>query len=773
MSSRLLSLLLTLALLLCAAPRFAAQQPAAAEKATLQIQADELSYGVDSAVAQASGNVVVDYGKIRMTCQQASVNQQTKDFSASGDVVISMEGQGSWQAPSLHGNLDDATVAFGPFRMDTEVWHLGGDSGESLGADDGQIIKNGWMSTCDCEHPHYRIQAAEIRYNRTDNTVVAKHATLRVGDLPIFYLPWLFGTADDMAGMVFRPGYSGKRGAYLRLGRLWKHTDKGSSQVYVDGMTKRGVGVGQETDYRSDNRDVQTTLYALHDQDPAETRPGYDRRFRSQDDRFRLKLYLREELAENWSLCLNVDYLSDISMLDDWFRHDWRHWGQPRSFATLSYDNGWLHSAITVRPRLNQFYTVGEQLPEWSLDIPRNTLLDLGVPLVYSSHSSAGFYTMKWRDSDVDRKALIPASEYDPRRHGDPEDYRSFRADTLHTLQAPLEFFDAITLTPRASVRATAYSRTSKRRVTQKQLAEWIEADNPDDPSNSWPVDGGYDDRGGSKVRIATELGLEGRSAFTSDWMDAKCDWLEMDGLRHVVEPYFNYTYSGAPSVDREKLYFFDEVDRLQRQNFLRLGLEQRWLTRDDGGHSRTLLSLENYLDIHHRVGDETGRHWGDFGTRLVLQPRSDLRLWGVLLHDVGAGEIQRGEVGVRFGEEETGSFSLKYTYRNDHLSRSVHSMGSSLADFTGESSYLKRYFQTADTISAQVNIPLNSITSLEIGAEYDFEKNNLEEHHYYITRQLHCWTLVGGVGWDDHEFEAVILLRLVAFPNVKLNLNL
>ena len=71
------------------------------------------------------------------------------------------------------------------------------------------------------------------------------------------------------------------------------------------------------------------------------------------------------------------------------------------------------------------------------------------------------------------------------------------------------------------------------------------------------------------------------------------------------------------------------------------------------------------------------------------------------------------------------------------------------------------------------MNIPLNPLTSLEVGAEYDFEKNNLEEHHYYLTRQLHCWTLVGGVGWDDHDFQVMLLLRLTAFPNVKLNLNI
>ena len=743
-------------------------------KALLEISADKVGYGMDSSVAEAEGNVQVTYGDIRLHCGKATINQETRDFAAEGDVEISLEGKGTWRAPSLRGNLDARTVAFGPFRLDTEVWHLGGESGESLGAEEGQVVSQAWMTTCDRESPHYRLQAKKITYDPRKGTFRAKHATLRLGNLPVFYFPLVQGSATAAAGMLFRPGYSGKRGAYLRVGRIWKHGMDGNSQLFVDAMSKRGLALGQSTEYRDgERREIQTSLYGLHDLDPAETERGYDRRFRSQEDRYRLKLYWREGLDTHWSLRLNADLLSDISMLDDWFRHDWRHWGQPKSFANLAFDNGWLHSAIQARPRLNPFYTVGEQLPEWSLDIPRLSLPASPLPLVYSSHTTAGYYTMKWRNFNRDRKDLIPPGQYQEALHQDPVDYGAFRADTLHTLQMPLDIQGAFTLTPRASLRLTSYSRTSRRRISQRELADWIQADNPDDPAGTSPVASRYDRLGGSRTRFATEIGVEGRTALHGNWAGLACPWLDMKGLRHVVEPYFNYTYAGAPSVDREHLYFFDEIDRLQRQNFLRVGVEQRWMTRGESGRLRTLASLENYLDVHHQPGEETQRHWGDLGSRLTLQPREDLKLWGTLLHDVGAGRIQRGEVGLRYGREETGSFSLRYVYRNNHLSRSVYSMGSTLADFTGESGYLKRYFQSADTISAQLNIPLNPLTSLEVGAEYDFEKNNLEEHHYYLTRQLHCWTLVGGVGWDDHDFQVMLLLRLTAFPNVKLNLNI
>ena len=99
--------------------------------------------------------------------------------------------------------------------------------------------------------------------------------------------------------------------------------------------------------------------------------------------------------------------------------------------------------------------------------------------------------------------------------------------------------------------------------------------------------------------------------------------------------------------------------------------------------------------------------------------------------------------------------------------------MGSTLADFTGESGYIKKHFETADTISGTLNIPLNSRTSLEIHGEYDFEHNRTVEHSYTLTHQMHCWTFVGGFGWDYNDFEIMLMFRLTAFPNVKLGVNI
>lgn len=185
-----------------------------------------------------------------------------------------------------------------------------------------------------------------------------------------------------------------------------------------------------------------------------------------------------------------------------------------------------------------------------------------------------------------------------------------------------------------------------------------------------------------------------------------------------------------------------------------------------------SVLRWQSYADVHFDRGEESGRYGGDLGNRLDVMPRRDLRFWGVLLHDMGEGEIHRGELGTRLGEEERLNLSLRYIYRNDHLSRSAWSMGSSLVDLTGESSYIKKMFETSDIAAGDLNVPINALTSVNIHAEYDFEENRLSEHFYTLRRQLHCWVMSLGVGWDNSDFQAMVMFHLTAFPKVKLDLD-
>ena len=178
----------------------------------LSITADHMEADVEKGVAYAKGKVQIRYGQLTVKANEASLNQDTKDFSAKGDVVVSLDDGTAWAAQSVKGNLATNELSFGEYGFDGKVWHSGGSAG-SNDKEGHKMLKDAWISTCDhYPMPHYRLSASEIHHYE-DNTFTAKHIVIRLGAVPIFYFPYMIGTTDGTAGMIIRPGYSGKRGA--------------------------------------------------------------------------------------------------------------------------------------------------------------------------------------------------------------------------------------------------------------------------------------------------------------------------------------------------------------------------------------------------------------------------------------------------------------------------------------------------------------------------------------------------------------------------------
>ncbi len=754
------------AFLLTASLCLAQLEKFAGDAQEVEISADKMTMPSNGGIVVLSGNASLRYGDISCKAREVTLNRDTMDITAQGDVLLQVQDV-RWTAPAIKGNLNTQAFSFGPFRLDGEVWHGGGDGGEHL-QDGRNALQGAWLSTCDKYDPHYCISAKEIRH-RPDNTFTAKHVCFRIWNVPVFYLPYMWGSTNNNAGIILKPGYSGRKGAFLTIGRLWKHDDGTESQLYTDLMSKRGIGLGLDTQLKTLRGESQLKLYGVFDQDAPETEKGYNRRFKFEDDRYRLKWSHLADLTDDLSLRANIDVLSDIDMLEDWFRSEHRHGEVADTTLSLTYEQPAYSAGISLRPRLNDFQTTVERLPELHFTTPR--LRTGSLPFLYQQNTTAGYYSVKWRDFDRKRVDLLDWDIYDEELHGDNDDYSSFRADTLHFLYLPMDFWDRLTLTPRAGARVTYYSRSSRLGLSSQDLANNLEVDNPDRPYAPNPVVN-YDRDGGELTRTAYELGVELKTDFASEWQDFKMPLFDVDGIKHVVEPYINYTWATKPTEDREHIYFFDEIDRLTKQHFIRFGVDQHWLTRRNG-QTETVTRLQSYVDIHGDDGEESESHEGDLGNRLDFSPRKDLHFWAALLHDMGEQHIQRGEAGFRIGKEEELNISLKYLYRNNHLSRSTWSMGSSLVDLTGESSYIKKYFETADIISARLFLPLNAITSLTIHAEYDLEKCQLSEHFYELNRTLHCWQTGVGFGWDNDDFKILLLMRCVAFPKIKIDLNI
>lgn len=760
------------------------------EGVPMRVEADDYNLDASTGVAKGTGNVKIVYQGLVLEADSLTVNLKTKDVEAVGNVFLySLEAPGVeiakghdfyWKGQSIKGNFDTRRFQVGASRGKLDEWYTASQTGEFEPNGD-VILTHVGVSTCEYlidGHAHYRIEAREVRYNSKTERFTAKHAVYKIGNVPVFYWPWIaWDTTNTSAGGIrFQAGQNSDWGTFLLMSRKWRINDLLQTEVDVDLMSQRGVGLGNETQFETDNSVSRLRVYYLADQDPPENAigDGLNRRFDVESQRYRVHLYHISDWFKGLTLRANVDFLSDIDMLEEWFRDDFRVVRQPTSFADLRYETEHFTVSLGAKFRVNDFYTVSEKLPELRLDTPRQQVF--GLPVYHQSETSLAFLRMNLRDFDVDNavEAAFLALQL-PTYAGffnDRNSYETFRFDTVQMVYLPFSLAD-FQIVPRGGVRLTYYDKTSARDVTDDELQLMFAFDDPDVnvAANNAVF---YDDVGGSAWRVAGELGLEVSTKFTGVWENAENDLLEIDGLRHIAQPYLNYTYISDPSEDRESLMYFDEIDRLREENFVRLGVNQRLQTRHGAKGDqriRTLASWDNYVDAH--LGPEEARsRAGDFGSRLHFNPRDEISFWGTALASMRTGRIRWFELGTTLGRRDVLAVTLSWIVRDDEQPMPLYSFGSSLDDFSG-ANITSVDLDNSHLLNLGVNFRINDLTSGSVNYVYDMREGELERQVYQINRDLHCWTGSIYASEEDDDFTVGVALQLKAFPGVRISSGL
>lgn len=722
-------------------------------KGPIDIQADQYEFEPDTGRAFGRGHVRITYQDVLCTADEAEANIKTRDVVARGNVIL-RRGLFEWRGEEITGNLGSKEFQVKQYTAKTGELYVRGAEGRHRR--DGVVeLGETLLTTCEyVDHPHYSLVARRVRHY-PDGRFRAHGVVYKIGSLPVFYMPVVFGSTDATAGFEMSAGYDGDWGPYLLLAKSWRLGQSTTTKFRLDLRAYRGIAVGNETAIRTEHSETNLLLYGMNDTDPPETGGGYNRRFDAEDQRYRARATHRQEFSDDLTLRLRVDRVSDIDMMENWFAREFETDPQPFSLADIAWERERFSLSLTVRPQVNDFYTVAEQLPTLRFQMPRQSLFGSG--LHYQGETTAGYLTMNWRE--FDRERLDPLGDPIP----DPENYRAVRVDSLHMLYWPFAVADLLEVVPRAGVRLTFYDRSSEQPITIADLETMAEVDDPNNDKSKLAVVN-YDDDGGSVARLASELGVEINSKFWRTWPDVRHTWWQVDGLRHIVQPYANYTLAPEPSEDRDHLLFFDEVDRLIEQNFVRLGVRQRLQTRRSN-RIYTLASMENYADYHF-VKEEGFTNLGVFGTRVDVNPHDTVSLWGRLETDLGEGTINRGEIGLRLGRRDSVRFDISYLIRDEYQARTVYSMGSSLTDVAGDNVFAHAY-GPEESVRTSLGFPLNERTRAVIGYEFDFEEDGLVRQYYEIIRDLHCWTGALRLQEDDGKFSLYLMLTLKAYPGI------
>jgi lipopolysaccharide assembly outer membrane protein LptD (OstA) len=735
---------------------------AATSTVPVEVNAPMLDLAEGGKVMILSGGVTITRGEETLQADTVAINKVTQMAEAKGNVVFTRQEPATltpatapqaltgraagvpqtrrppalvWRGDTFQYNLQTGEWKTGAFDSYFDPFHVSAKDSRKDG--DAYVLRNAVMTTCTNApgHYHFTMSCRRARVYPGDHFTV-RHMTLRLGRVPVFYFPWWYRSLSDRAvGFSIEAGYRDRMGAFLlTTTKYWMApTLKGATEV--DYRTERGPGVGQELGWRLKHEAGNGRLYGYYAPDQGADKDYGDGREAVDSQRYRLSFSHGQTLSPRDYFLSDLTYLSDRYLLEDFFEKEYRDGFQPQNYAMTLHRGDAYSMSLSAYKRLNDFYEAVDRLPEAAVDVQRLQIAD--SPFYYESRNSAAFLQKLYPEEDGE------AAE---------EEYSAARVDTAHRVYYPTRHFGFLNLIPRAGYRGTYYSETVERSIVTQAVT--VVTTNLPAGSTTPVVSSRVETNevttlnpAGSDLRSLFELGME--TSFRAFKVLNNDPNLFGVGVRHVVEPYANYTFSPEPNLTPDRLYRFDEIDELDSRNDVRFGLRNRWQTKRSGRVSDVAdVDVFTTYSFEERDEDEP------FST-VGMESEFNLADWCQIYLD---GQYDLYDDGL---EELNGRIRL--------------SGGSWRGDI--EQRYL---LDESNLLITDLAYAPNKGWEFGLYDRFEFEDSRLEEQGVFVTRTLDCLAFrVGGSylpGYtrDDgtereDDYRATFQMWLTAFPNVRL----
>ena len=660
------------------------------------VEAD-LNSGVITATA--TNGVLVTFGGAVLTAERVAVKESTGEVAADGRVRI-QSGEQVWVSEHIRYNFKTRQMeamqfrtGAGPIFATGEDLHTASTNQVSAVTNAVYLGTNAVVTTDDSVRPTFKVRAKYIKIY-PGKKIVAYGAVLYAGDVPVFYFPYYSRNLGTNANNFnFTPGDRGVYGPFVLGNYTWFWNEQLNGVAHLDYRERRGVGLGPDFDYYLGPwGEGKLKYYYTHDAEPNLDNLGVP----IPENRQRVYFSYLANPATNLDIRGLARYESDPAFERDFFEGDYLQNPQPNSFLEVNkYSQNFSLDAY-VQPRLNSFLETVERLPDIRLTGFRQ---QLGAsPLYYESESSAGYYRRLFAEN-AGTNGAPPGLNY-----------AASRADTYHQVVLPLTFFGWLNVTPRVGGRFTYYSESSG--------------------------PGGTNDEASRGV---FNTGAEASFKLSRAWPGIENGLLDLNGLRHILEPSVNYVYVPAPSVPPSALPQFDSelpslvqlpleypdynaIDSIDSQNVVRWGLRNKLQTKRDGA----VVDLVNWdLSTDWRLRPNPGEStFSDLFSALEFRPRSWLSLESLMRYDIADGQLRMSYDRVTIRPGNTWSWGLGHYY------------------LSGDSTGLTEPLGLGNNLfTSTIFFRLNENWGFRMSHYFEASTGRLEVQDYTIYRDLRSWT--------------------------------
>lgn len=710
----------------------------------------------DQGVAIAEDNVQIHYGKYSIFCDYAEYNPDTRDVLLVGNIrVYTPERVLSGQRAMF--NLESKQMralemSGAQYPMYFHAFNFRAPSSKEF------LIRDSILTTHDSSQPDFHVKPRTMRFYPGDR-VVLTNTTFYIGQTPIFWFPYLYANLEQ-TGFQFLPGYDSRWGPYLLTAYGFPVTQGVDAIARVEYRGEFGPSIGLDANmkYGKENRSYGKlqTDYVFETKNVTSVQAPGEPPETKTTDRYRVAFQQRLFLTDDIYATADINVLSDVDFLQDFYPSEFAINPQPdNSLSLTKWDEVYTLSLIG-RWQVNDFQDVTERKPEFVWDAKQQSFF--GLPVQYDGETGVANLKRAFSNDPSFGETQFP-------------DYAATRFDTFHQWSLPAKFFNWLSVTPKVGVRGTAYSQSGSFSNTPTTGLDPITgeittitnsgtAENPLNNPTSTLVSKG------AVFRPVVNYGLTISTKMSRAFEQVQNRWLGLDGLRHVVEPYINYSgvYNAGPAP--QNIYQFDRVvqstqllpldfpqftavDSIDTWNITRFGVSQRLQTRRDN-NTLQWFSLNTFMDVNME---------NPYSDAPVSNLFNVIQFSPVPWHSLGiVSQIpvaQQGftEVNTFYSVMPTRDlkFSLGHRYINGN-------------DFFSDNSQLN--------FSAYWRV--NDNWSFSAYEQYEFVSKVMQYQRYFINRDLTSW--VASIGAEvrdnvggDQEYGFLFMMTLKDAPQITL----
>ena len=247
-------------------------------------------------------------GGRRLSAESANVDQSKSEAHFTDDVVF--------REPGVLMIASDATINMetnqGNFRNAQFVFHeshLRGTAEEIQRNSNTHVtLEEGDYTFCPPGNEDWKLSASSIELDRESGFGTAKHATLKVGPVPIFYSPILTFPIDDQrkSGFLYPSiGYTQSDGFDLTAPYYFNLAPNYDDTLTPRWISNRGVMLENEFRYLNHQNKSELGVAYLPDDELAN------------DDRWLLSVHHQGQPAQGWGAYVDYTAVSDDNYFDD------------------------------------------------------------------------------------------------------------------------------------------------------------------------------------------------------------------------------------------------------------------------------------------------------------------------------------------------------------------------------------------------------------------------------------------------------------------------